>query len=790
MPHRVFGYALLGVILGSPLLLTGGNEALFTVLLGLTLLLSFLFLLKQPIDGALKVPLRLFLAFIGCQLLTLIPIPVAWIRWLSPGLHKVLLNFPEVAYHTLSWDAILTMKTLAIYVAAAAVFLVAYHLWEDPLEKVPFVVQLFFWTGTFWVVVSLFLHYTTPGRVPFLPWQPEPWFFGLFTNENIFGAYCAMLIPIGITWSVHRAKTWREAPGMAPLVALAVLLLIGALIASQSVGAIVAVFLAAVIYWLPVKKISVPALIASAGAAILLWAPKISGEAYRSFIDRLDFAGLALNSLASLPLFGGGLGTTALLAGHYQAPQGNHIVDKIHNDWLELLLCSGFSGLLFLTVLGMIGLALFRLYDRQFLVRAGLAGALLTLGLHSLVDFPIQNFAVLTFAAFMMGFSVRMILPDRSKEMNTIWVLVLLLLAASLGVLSLSAQGLVRVRGGQVSAWQTARSMSLLRNNRSAVEPLLAVHGLMAPLWGELALVQEKEGQFSQALESMQKAIALQPTNPKLHRAAARLSFVAEGGERFINHLVAAFALEPLDVDKLFPLSQAHIERIVLAGTHQAYRYYGPGAAGHYHLGHYILKRNGSFERRKLIEEAARLFPDNNPILFAAGEECLVSGDLIPARNYAERAVALGNSSYDATLLARILAASGDRSGSLANLRKALDYANSGEEISMVVSWAPECLKGSSPQVVVEIAEAGFNKIPNAATAVMLGRMFCQHRGLEEAVRWYERSIQLDPAAEYAYRELLPLLIAMGDRHRLKAYRAKAMSLFPQASWIPSEAYP
>jgi hypothetical protein len=98
MHHRVFGYALLGVILGSPLLLTGGNEALFTVLLGLTLLLSFLFLLRQPIDGALKVPLRLFLAFIGCQLLTLIPLPVSWIRWLSPGLHTVLLNFPEVAY--------------------------------------------------------------------------------------------------------------------------------------------------------------------------------------------------------------------------------------------------------------------------------------------------------------------------------------------------------------------------------------------------------------------------------------------------------------------------------------------------------------------------------------------------------------------------------------------------------------------------------------------------------------------------------------------------------------------
>jgi tetratricopeptide (TPR) repeat protein len=790
MNRRIFGFVLLGVILGSPLLLTGGNEALFTVLLGLTLLLCFLFLLTQPIDGALKVPLRLFLAFIGCQLLTLIPLPVSWIRWLSPGLHKVLLNFPEVAYHTLTWDAILTMKTLAIYVAAAGVFLVAYHLWEDPLEKVPFVVQLFFWTGAFWVAVSLWLHYATPGRVPFLPWQPEPWFFGLFTNENIFGAYCAMLIPIGIALSVQSVRRWQAAPGMAPLAGLAIVLVAYALIASRSVGAWGAAVIALLAYWMPYRRFTLPAVLAAAGAAVLYFGPRFGGEAYRSLVDRLGFAGLAARGLTSVPLSGGGLGTTAILAGRYQAPLGDHIVDKIHNDWLELLFCAGHSGLLLFAVLLLFGRKLARLYKRGRILRAGLAGAVLTLGLHSLVDFPVQNFTVLATGAFLMGAVVRMEEPVSWDGARRARAPLLVLLAASLLVQGLSILGLAAVRRGRASAWQPVRSMALIRGDGAAVARLLSRHSLMAPMWGELALAEEKAGRFDRASEGIRRAIVLQPTNPKLHVVAARISFVSEDGDRFLHDLIEAFALEPADLDKAFPLTQAQVERLVEEGGRRAHGYYGKGAAGHYHWGYAMLKRNDSQKRAALIEDAAGLFPEVNSILFAAGEESLASRRLDRAREYADRALALRASPYNAALLARVLAAAGDPGGAESALRRALDLARTGEEAAMVISWAPECILGASHERIIAFAEEGFNRFPNAIIACVIGRLFRQEGGGEEAVRWYERSIQLDPAAEYAYRELLPMLRAAGDMQRLAIYEPKAARLFPGAAWLGETAAP
>ena len=442
MPRRLFGYILLGVILGSPLLLTGGNEALFTVLLGLTLLLSFLFLLIQPIEGALKVPLRLFLAFIGCQLLTLIPIPVSWIRWLSPGLHEALLNFPEVAAHTLSWDAILTMKTLAIYVAAGGIFLVVYHLWRRPLERIPLVVGLFFWTGTIWAGLSLLLHATTTGRVPLLPWRPEPWFFGLFTNGNIFGSFCAMLIPLGIVTGISYYKRRQTMPGAFPIPFLCVGLLGFGIYAGRSLGAAIAAAAALLLLFCPWKRFVVPVLVLGIALFGHHAMRSLGRESEDSLEARVRYDRMGVAALARMPVAGSGLGTMEIVGPFCQEPAGNRIVDKLHNDWLELAATAGLSSLLLGGCLCVLVWRSAFVSSRTGSFRAGIACALLVPALHSLVDFPLQNFTVLASACALAAILARAGAAGTEPTLRGDRVIVLFLLASGLAVAGMLTLGL------------------------------------------------------------------------------------------------------------------------------------------------------------------------------------------------------------------------------------------------------------------------------------------------------------------------------------------------------------
>jgi len=594
-----------------------------------------------------------------------------------------------------------------------------------------------------------------------------------------------MLIPIGVAWSVHRAMTWRAAPGMAPLVALAVLLLLGALIASKSVGACVAVILAIVIYGLPFKRVFVPVVAVATVAVIMNLGPRIDMDAYRSFSDRLGFAKIAVQGLSSMPLVGGGLGTTSLTAGFFQPPLGTQIVNKIHNDWLELLFCTGIAGLILLAGLFIVGNGIFRLYGKDFLVRAGMTGALLTVGLHSLVDFPVQNYTLMAFAAFFAGFLARLAFSgDQVPRRGPNPAVMLALILASLGVVALMGAGLVRVRQGRASAWQVARSMPLIRNDLRAAQKLLARHGLMAPLWGELALAQEQAHRFPEASTSIGNAIDLQPTNPKLYQVAARLSYLQDDGDRYLEYLTKAVALDYVNPNEILPLSKEQTETLVISAARQAYRYYGVGAATHYRLGYSLLLNIGAPRRLELIEEGAKLFPDSESILSEAGEESLASGKLAQARVFAGRALALSSSPMDAVRLARVEAASGNLKEALAGFYRALELSSSAQETTLIISWAPIYLQGLTLQEIIEFSRAGYGRFPNPPSACLIGGLYSRAGMTQEAVRWYDLALQLDPRTERAYQELLPLLTAKGDMNRLRIYVAMAQAYFRGTQWL------
>jgi tetratricopeptide (TPR) repeat protein len=780
MNHRVFGYALLFVILGSPLLLTGGNEALFTVLLGLTLLLSFLFLLGQPIDGALKVPLRLFLAFIGCQLLTLIPMPVSWIRWLSPGLHKVLLHFPEITTHTLSWDAILTMKTLAIYVAAAGVFLVAYHLWEDPLEKVPFTVQLFFWTGAFWVAASLWLHYATPGRIPFLPWQPEPWFFGLFTNENIFGSYCAFLIPLSIGLGLYRIRTWNRAPGIAPVIFLAAGFVGWALVVSRSAGAVLALGAVLLCQFLPKRAIAAPLALALATAAILYWGPVIDAAAYESMMERLRIARIALRSTLSMPLFGSGLGTSELVLPIVQGPMGNRIVDKAHNEAVELLLTGGLTALLLAGSLVVLGSWILRFFRWKSTLRGGLAAALGVVAIHSLADFPLQNYSVLATTVFCAGALActrergSALCPSRERG------IALGVIGVAGLVAGISLVGLWRIERGAISVWIPAKSYPRARGDLERLDRLAAHHRLDALAWGERALTLEGLNMFGEARSSVDRAIVLQPWNPRLLEIRARLAYYAGDESALAEDLTRIFALAGLPVLNKYPLEPAVQERILQAGADAAFGYYGAKAASQTRLAYHHLRSLQSRERAEFIRRAARRFPTNEMIQGDATAEMLEAGRPEDALAYAKAALLLSRRAHNATLVARALAAQHRDDEAMVAFELALDLAEDDRDAAKVVSWLPVALSRRSPEEILAFARRAFRIFPSATVGLVMARQERRRGDLREASAWYERAVELAPGDSVLYREFIDMLKAAGDTGRLDLHLQQFAKRFPQ----------
>jgi tetratricopeptide (TPR) repeat protein len=786
MHRQTFGYILLGVILGSPLLLTGGNEVLFTVLLGLTVLLSFLFLLKQPLDGALKIPLRLFLAFIGCQILTLIPLPVAWIRWLSPGLHKVLLNFPEIAYHTLSWDAILTMKTLAIYTAAAGVFLVAYHLWEHPLEKVPFVVQLFFWTGTFWVAVSLWLHYTTPGRVPFLPWQPEPWFFGLFTNSNIFGSFCAMLIPLGlVTGGLYFLR--RDAmPGAFPIPFLAVGLLCFSIYAARSLGAAIAAGAAVFILLVPGKRFTIPLL----HLALALFGQQAAGSlnqpSRKSLESRVQFNRLGLHALVRMPVAGSGLGTMALAGPHFQEPAGTRIVNKLHNDWLELAATAGLSSLLLFLCVGLLARPCFGHLGRQGSLRGGMLAAIIAVGVHSMVDFPLQNLSVLLWACLAAGALARLTSPVTAVPSAWEGRCLRVFLGGGLVVAAMLANGLMRVAQGGSDPWQPYRSMVGTARTEQTMQRLLTGHPLMAGLWGELSRVREGANDFEGALEALRRAVTLQPRNPALRLMEARLRYI--GGEEGASGaaLSEAFALNPGMGLNDFPPLKEDCGRILSAGARTGVGYYGSDAAGHFRNAYHWMRKNCPGPEAQLAREVVRHLPGSAEAHQLLAYQLLEEGDAEGARRSAGRALAIDREPQGLLLAARAGAALGDRTETMDALKEGLERLGDAPNRWFILSGLRPIEK-EIPEESLTLGEQAFRARPDPLVALWVGGQYEFLGRLRKAAEWYEAAIALDPDLDRAHGGYIRMLARTADP-RLADAVTRAERRFPRAPWIKAAA--
>lgn len=398
---------------------------------------------RRPVRTGLEVPLLLFVLF--CLAGT-VPLPLAWVRAISPGVASMYevsdvpratgLTLPPAATapesllrpdlpdrRPLSANPAVTRERLLMLVSLAALFLLAAH-WSAAPGRARFLLLGVAITG---FLVSLF------GLVQYLTWNgmiywyrrvPSTSAFGPFVNHNHFAGYVGMIIPIAVCFAFSVAERRRERPGgddlwfdrwgRAGLALYGAIVLVVALFFSLSRGGLLASAASGlVLFTLVARRLgsrlmvwSTAALLVIVVVALIGWigADVVSSQVVSvgsmgseaSFQSRIAIWSTMLRNLSPFLWAGSGFGTFEESFARFTPAGSTRRWDRAHNDYLQLLWETGLVGVtIFLS-----GAAYFcRRYwwpalrargDSDSLLRIGLAVSLMAIALHSIVDFNLQ----------------------------------------------------------------------------------------------------------------------------------------------------------------------------------------------------------------------------------------------------------------------------------------------------------------------------------------------------------------------------------------------------------------
>ncbi len=232
--------------------------------------------------------------------------------------------------------------------------------------------------------------------------------FGPFVNRNHFAGFVELTLPAGLALLIFRGLR-RD---MIPLTGLLTILPVGAMILSGSRGGIVSFAFEIAVITLLARLRKAPegprlvALVIVGFAALALVAWLGAGRAIERFSTlhpgdpSLGRRGTMARGAADIffdhPLKGAGLGSLVAVFPRYEIEYDGHIVDHVHNDYMELLaemgILGGLCGLAFLWILLRDARKCFTAEQGHFsrAVHAGAITALCGLLLHSLVDFNLH----------------------------------------------------------------------------------------------------------------------------------------------------------------------------------------------------------------------------------------------------------------------------------------------------------------------------------------------------------------------------------------------------------------
>ena len=332
---------------------------------------------------------------------------ITWNPLVWPLIALLALGGAQLALHTTQY-AFLTRVALLELGAYTILFYLctqAFRERRDLMRLTWFLMALCFGASLFGIAQ----HFTSEGTIY---WSRKLTsggeVFGPYVNRNHFAGFVELTLPFGLALMMFRGLR-RD---MFPLATLLTVVPIGALLLSGSRAGIIGfVFEVAVLGLLSrarrsssSSRLVAVGMLALACFALVAWLG--AGKAVERFsglrpgdvsISRRAtmFRG-GLHMFAAYPVIGAGMGTLVAVYPKYETFYDAHIVDHIHNDYVELLaemgILGGICGLAFLWILLRDGKRCFEADQGHFsrAVHAGAVTALSGLLLHSLVDFNLH----------------------------------------------------------------------------------------------------------------------------------------------------------------------------------------------------------------------------------------------------------------------------------------------------------------------------------------------------------------------------------------------------------------
>lgn len=308
-----------------------------------------------------------------------------------------------------------TRYNLLQWMAYGIFFLVASELSGSPLARKRLAIGITIF-GSLYAIFAMFQGFIFPSDVLYGLLKTHGTGFGSYANRNHYAGLMEMLLPFGLVTS-----SFVFVPRSLRLLSIfSCLVMVTSIFVSRSRGGMVSVVIAvsvfAFYYWRRErhrKSIAISLIaIALASAFIAFFAyDQIAGRSAMEATDsmRWQIARDSVHLVAQHPLLGSGLGTFTTVYPQVRSFPTDLFVNAAHNDYVQLIVETGFLGGLFTTAFLFL---VFRNASRQIhhaqkdwssaVSLAAVIGAIALL-VHSLVDFNLEIPANASTFAFLLG---------------------------------------------------------------------------------------------------------------------------------------------------------------------------------------------------------------------------------------------------------------------------------------------------------------------------------------------------------------------------------------------------
>ncbi len=775
------GGLIIGYILSLPLIFPGLSKFLhFFSFFSVSFLMIF-YLFKKGISTTFKIPLIFFFIFSFITIITTIPISNFLVKIFSPNLYKIISSFGWDKTFSLSFAPIWTLRNLSFIIVGISIFFLSFFYFEKRKEKIYRFSRILFYFILTISLYSLFLKYSDSKSLPLFQIPFKEWNFGLFPNANIFASFALLGIPLGFFLFLYKTKYQKSSPGSQLFFLMGSIGLLIAIILAESWGALFSLFLSAnicILYRKPYIGILFFAILIF---LLFIIVPILPPDVKNSMEHRIYFSLLSLEIFLKYPIFGTGLGTIQIVSGIYQKPLKDVIVDKIHNDYLELLTTSGLISIFLFLSIGIIIYKNFIFLKEKYNLRCGILLGILGVLIHSFVDFPLQNFTVMSYFSIALGvlFINHNINKEKAKSLKNIF-LILLIFASLVNLILLT--GLINVKFKGYSIFFPEESFDTIRKDLEVSDKFTKYFPFYAPIWGERARFFEREDKIDEAIICIERAIILEPTNPKLYPLAAKLYFIKGDDEKYLNSLSYGFGLGNMSL-KPFPLSKEEKEKVILNSLKIASKYYGKNAYVSYLMGYYNLKNIKSNKAKEVALEGTKKFKDNTELHYLLAREYFEEGRLKEAEEENLKSFNLYEDLKNYLLFAKI-------NFKRNNYEEGKRYLYEGIKLIKPETYAlgyfiegAIFLKEKNIYDAKEFLKSGFYIKPHPLIAYYIGTFEEEKKNFISAEEWYKKSIEIDNKYESSYRRLYNLYKIQKDFKILQEIKELAKIKFPQSKW-------